>query len=133
MAIHVAILYFFGIITAAFISFIFFGMAIIEKRWWGLPLGILFAVLTAFNIGWVIYASSFELEIEYIEEYEIKNVTFPDGKKVQMYTIKGEIKNANAQFGRQFSEGDKVKRIVYKHIYYGVAFDKKEDYVVLEE
>lgn len=84
-------------------------------------------IILIFSVVWAAYSATYPLEVLTTIEYDVKTVKFPNGKEIQMYTVNGEHKNANLEFGMKFSEGSKVKRIIYKKVYAGIRFENRQN------
>jgi hypothetical protein len=74
--------------------------------------------------GWVICAGSQSPRIAKVVDYEVKVVTFPDGKQIQMFHVDGENKNANQMFACQVPENHVVRRTIYERVYCGLTYSK---------
>jgi energy-coupling factor transporter transmembrane protein EcfT len=82
-------------------------------------------VVTAIALSfvvWIIYASNRPVEVDYEEKLEIKPVTYPNGRVVQMFSCNGTNYNANQMFSSAPPAGSYVRRLIYKRVYVGVYF-----------
>ena len=75
-------------------------------------------------LGWVIVAGCQPPRIAKEVDYEVKVVTFPDGKQIQMFNVDGENKNANQMFACQVPENYVVRRTIYERVYCGLSYSK---------
>ena len=73
---------------------------------------------------WVIVAGFQPPRIAKVVDYDVKVVTFPDGKQIQMFHVDGENKNANLMFACQVPENHVVRRTIYDRVYCGLSYSK---------
>lgn len=73
-------------------------------------------------IVWCIYANNRPAEVASEERLEIKPVTYPNGRVVQMFSCEGTNYNANEMFRSAPPAGSYVRRLIYKRDYAGVYF-----------
>ena len=81
-------------------------------------------ILGGSAMGWVIYSGCQPPRIAKEVDYEVKVVTFPDGKQIQMFHVDGENKNANQMFACQVPENHVVRRTIYERVYCGLSYSK---------
>lgn len=72
--------------------------------------------------GWLFYSASRNPEVEAEEKLEIKPVTYPDGKVVQMFNCNGVNYNCNSMYSCSPPPGSYVRRVVFKKVYAGVLW-----------
>lgn len=73
-------------------------------------------------VVWWVYSVNMPKEVDKVDFYEVKSVTFPDGKTVQMFTEDGQHRNANLMFSQVISDGMIVERTTYKKVYFGLYY-----------
>ena len=78
-------------------------------------------VALAFII-WIIAANNQPVEVASEEKLDIKPVTYPNGRVVQMFSCDGTNYNANEMFRSAPPAGSYVRRLIYKRDYVGVYF-----------
>jgi len=84
-------------------------------------------LVTISFLVWCIYANNMPAEMASEERLEIKPVTFPNGKVVQMFHCEGTNYNANEMYGCTPPEGSYVRRLIYKRVYAGVYFPGRSE------
>ena len=126
--IHVVLL---GIITiAAGIGFLGFGVAFFndtnsddkkKPKWavWSFFCLLLFVG----GLGWWIASGNEPWRHEYTSVHEIKDVTFPDGSQVQMFTCDNVHHNVTSMFGKVVDIKEwQIRRVRWSPLYLGVSW-----------
>lgn len=87
------------------------------------------------ELGWLIHSSNQPLKIVVSSFHEIKDVSYPDGTKVQMFTVDGNHINVTLRFGKILDQNWIVHRVKYADVYAGVSWCSENswnDYYYLE-
>ncbi len=77
-------------------------------------------IVTVAIILWLCHSGYQDKRIAREERCEIKPVTYPDGKVVQMFNHKGTNYNANVMYGSTPPPGSYVRVIVWQNVYSGI-------------
>ena len=82
-----------------------------------------FLLLFLSGLSWAIAASNEPWRQEYTSTHEIKDVVFPDGSKVQMFTCDNVHHNITSMFGKVIDEKEwEIQRVRWSPLYLGVSF-----------
>ena len=92
-----------------------------RKRLWG-ALIFFCALLFCGGSGWIIASINQPLRYEYTSLHDIKDVTFPDGSKVQMFTCDNIHHNVTSMFGKIVGDEWLVRRVRWSPLYLGIKF-----------
>lgn len=93
-----------------------------KKAKW-LLLSALCLILFAGGLFWWIASGNQPWRHEYTSLHEIKDVTFPDGSKVQMFTCDNTHHNVTSMFGKVVEPKDFViRRVRWSPLYLGLSW-----------
>lgn len=92
-----------------------------RKRIWGVLFVVCFLLFCG-GLSWWIASSNQPLRYEYTSFHNIKDVTFPDGSKVQMFTCDNTHHNVTSMFGKIVEDDWQVRRVRWSPIYLGVSY-----------
>lgn len=75
------------------------------------------------GLSWSILSSNEPWRPEYTSLHEVKDVVFPDGSKVQMFTCDGTHHNVTSMFGKVFDDNEwQIRRVRWSPVYLGVSW-----------
>ena len=101
---------------------VFWAMFFTGNSKWIYPAGAC-TVLTILLFWWWITAQNEPWRADYMSRHEIKEVVYPDGSRVQMFTIDGTHHNATTLFLKFIDEKEfEVERVRWSPIYSGVSY-----------
>lgn len=79
------------------------------------------------GLGWWITSGNEPWRTEYMSLHDIKDVTYPDGTKVQMFACDGQYHNVTNIFGKVVEPKEwVVRRVKWSPIYFGVSWSSSE-------
>jgi hypothetical protein len=85
------------------------------------------AILFVGGLTWWIASANEQWRYEFTSLHEIKDVTFPDGSKVQMFTCDNVHHNVTSMFGKVVDPKDWViRRVKWSPLYLGVSWSSYE-------
>lgn len=99
---------------------LFAGMQIKQLKWAFRSGGAI--IIFCSLLSWWIYSANQPLSVRVSTFHEIKEVVFPDGTKVQMYSCDGVQHDLTERFGKIVDENWVIHRIVYNTVYAGVCW-----------
>jgi len=89
---------------------------------WGIA-SVLCFLLFGGGLGWWIASGNEPWRHEYTSLHDIKDVTFPDGTKVQMFTCDNTHHNVTSMFGKVIDEKEwQIRRVRWSPLYLGVSW-----------
>lgn len=75
------------------------------------------------GLSWWIASGNEPWRHEYTSLHEIKDVTFPDGTKVQMFTCDNTHHNVTSMFGKVIDDTEwQIRRVRWSPLYLGVSW-----------
>lgn len=109
----------------------------VRSKFKWLALSFLCLLLFAGGLTWWIASGNQPWRHEYTSLHEIKEVTFPDGTHVQMFTCDGTHHNVTQMFGKVVDNKEwQIRRVRWSPLYLGVSWSScqrcKSDHYFLE-
>lgn len=103
----------------------FAGVEIRQKKW----LLRAFSTLLLFvgGLSWMIHSSNQPWRTTVSTFHEIKDVSYPDGTKVQMFTVDGSHINVTSRFGKILDQDWVIHRVRYAKGYAGVSWSSLQE------
>jgi len=75
------------------------------------------------GLAWFIASSNEPWRHEYTSLHDVKDVTFPDGSKVQMFTCDNTHHNVTSMFGKVVDEKEwQMRRVRWSPLYLGISW-----------
>jgi len=85
------------------------------------------------GISWWIYSAMQPLETSISTIHEIKEVSYPDGSKIQMAIVDGKHVNITSHYGKILDQEWVLRRVKFSQVYVGLIWPEKSEYYYLEK
>lgn len=79
------------------------------------------------GLGWWIHSGNQPWRTSVSTYHEIKDVSYPDGTKVQMFTVDGTHINVTSRFGKILDQDWVIHRVRYAKVYAGVSWSSLQE------